>query len=213
MAMTDPRDHAAPPGDAAPVEMIDGHSVDELDAYLAAGRTPYDPAIENSAACLLYLSALARLRERSWDALTHEAENTPDRDELWITGLLDTIRDEVRAGRDIPLHHPDPAIRLTLTEAAVHGLIRAAADALDGVLLSRTVLDGDITQPGAPISLTLTAAIEYGFTVVDRAELLRATVQSALTQHTELAVTSVDVIIEDVYLGRDAAAPGGEAAS
>ncbi|TQL55990.1 Asp23/Gls24 family envelope stress response protein [Subtercola boreus] len=184
-------------------ELIDGHTVDELDAYLTAGRTPYDPSIENSASCLLYLSALERLRNRSWQALTREAADGHDRDELWITGLLDTIKDEVRAGRDIPLRHPDPTIRLTVTEAAVQGLIRDVADSLDGVILGRIVLVGDVTLPDEPVEVRMTVAAEYGRDLVALAERLRLAVARALDEHTELVIVSIAVTVEDVYRGRE----------
>ena len=200
--MTDSQDPSALP--PAEDETIDGHTASELDAYLAAGRTPYNASIENSADCILYLTALTRLKSRSWAALTREAEDEPGRDELWISGLLDTIRNEVRAGRDIPIRHPEPQIRLTLTEAAVHGLIRASADSLDGLILGRTVLDGEISTPGAPVTVALTVAAQYGLSLAASAEALRRSVAEALAEHTELNVTAISVTIEDVYLPTEA---------
>ena len=104
--------------DDAPVpeDDLDGHTMEELGAYLDRGRTPRDPAIEASPACRLALSGMQRLRELSWDAMQHRADAEPDRDSVWISGLLETIRSEVRAGRDVPVAHPDPLLRLTITE-------------------------------------------------------------------------------------------------
>ncbi|RFA12579.1 hypothetical protein B7R21_09535 [Subtercola boreus] len=200
MAMTE---HDDTPVRQSAEELIDGHSVDELDDYLSAGRKPYNPSIENSASCLLYLSALARLRNRSWRALTREAAGEPDRDELWITSLLDTIKNEVRAGRDIPIRHPDPTIRLTVTEAAVQGLIRDVADSLDGIILGRTVLVGDVTLPGEPVEVRMTVAAEYGHNLVSVTERLRHEVARALAEHTELMIVTIGITVEDVYRARE----------
>ena len=114
----------------APDDDLDGHTMDELSEYLDRDRTPYDPSIENSAACRLALAGMTRLQELSWNAMTKQSLLDPHRDDAWITGLLDTIKSEVKAGRDVPISHPDPTLRLALTEAAVRGMIRRAGERL-----------------------------------------------------------------------------------
>ena len=147
----------------------------------------------------LALSNMKRFRELSWSALERESHSDPDRDNTWITGLLETIRAEIRSGRDIPISHPDPALRLTITEAAVRGIIRRAGDTLGGVIMGRCVLDGDVTIPGEGVRVDITASIEFGRPVNATAELLRQRVAEALAEHTELLITKIDVVIDGVY--------------
>jgi len=189
------------PRDAA--EQVDGVPVDELADYLDRGRAPRDPRIEGSAACRLYLQALERVSSLSRASLEQEATREPDRDETWITGLLETIRHEVVGGRDIPVAHPDPSTKLSVTEAAARGLVRRAGDDLDGVLLSSTSFDGDVDAAGAPVVVRVTAAVRYGLDLNAVADALRGRVAAALARHTELAVTAVDVTIDDVWLPGD----------
>lgn len=178
---------------------LDGHTMEELGDYLDRGRTPYDPSIENSAACRLALTNMARVQELSWSALERESQLDPDRDDAWITGLLDTIKTEIKSGRDVPIAHPDPTLRLALTEAAVRGMIRRAGDTMGGVVMGRCVLDGDVTTPGRPIRVDVTASIEFGLSVQATADQLRVRIAAALDEHTELDVVGIDVTIDDVY--------------
>lgn len=191
--------------EATEVETIDGHTLDRLADYLAAGREPADPTIESSAACRLYLAALTRLQERSWAALAREAEREPDRDDVWIDGLLTSIRSEVRSGRDIPVSGPDSRSELSLTEGAVKGIIRRAVDAVGGVILGRCTLEGDVTEPGAPIAVEVTAAAAHDQDLRALADRLRRMVRSELDRHTELVITSIDVTIDDVYVAGEGA--------
>jgi len=195
------------PGDdlpgAAAVETIDGFTLDDLADYLERGRSPRDPRIEGSADCRLALQALERLAPLSRASLEQEAEREPDRDEAWIAGLLETIRGEVVGGRDIPVGHPDPRTVLSVTEAAARGLVRRAGDALDGVILTSTTFDGDVDVPGAPVVVRVTIAARYGLDLQRLADRLRRQVVAALATHTRLAVTAVDVTVDDVWLASD----------
>ncbi|QHC68240.1 Asp23/Gls24 family envelope stress response protein [Rathayibacter oskolensis] len=211
MAMT-PDDDALPEGPdvtpeaaapAEPADDFDGHTLDELSDYLDRGRQPYDPSIEGSAACRLALANLTRLNELSARALRRESEREPDRDEVWIAGLLDAIRAEVRSGRDVPVRHPDPTLRLALTEAAVRGMIRRAGDTMGGVIMGRCTLDGDVTTPGAVIRVDVTFALEFGLTVAEVGDRLRERIRYALERHTELVVGAIDVTVDDVYPRRE----------
>lgn len=189
-------DDAAVPED----DLVDGHTMEELGAYLDRGRIPRDASIENSPACRLALSGMQRLRELSWDAMQHRAEDDPDRDSAWISGLLDTIRAEVRSGRDIPVEHPDPRLRLTMTEAAVRGLVRRAGDTMGGVVMGRCTLDGDVAEPGTPIRVEVTASIAYGLPTDATADRLRARIAEVLARHTEIVIDRIDVVFDDVHV-------------
>lgn len=188
--------------DDAPVpeDDLDGHTMEELGAYLDRGRTPRDPAIEGSAACRLALSGMQRLRELSWDAMQQRADAEPDRDSAWISGLLETIRSEVRSGRDVPVEHPDPRLRLTITEAAVRGLVRRTGDTMGGLVMGRCTLDGDLAVPGAPIRVEVTASIAYGLPTDATADRLRARIEDVLARHTDLVIDRIDVVFDDVHV-------------
>ncbi|RIJ55664.1 hypothetical protein DZF99_08455 [Clavibacter phaseoli] len=204
MAMTDtsgtrpdpPDDGAAHDDDVA--DLVDGRTMEELADYLDRGRTPADPAIEGSAACRLALANLTRLSELSASGLRREADGDPDRDAAWISGLLDTIGAEVRSGRDVPISHPDPTLRLTITEAAVRGIVRRAGDSMGGVIMGRCVLDGDVATPGAVIRVDVTCALEFPLSVAGVADRLRARIRAALARHTELTVGGIDVTVDDI---------------
>jgi hypothetical protein len=192
---------ALPPG-ALPEDDLDGHTMDELAEYLDRGRTPRDPDIESSAACRLALSNMQRLRELSVDAMQRRADTDPDpdRETRWIDGLLATIRAETTSGRDVPVSHPDPRLRLTLTEAAVRNLVRRAGDTTGGIVMGRCTLTGDVSTPGTPITVDLTAAIAYGQSADETADRLRQRVADVLARHTELVVEQIDVTFDDVYI-------------
>ena len=194
----DARERPEPPDD-----LIDGRTIDELADYLDRGRTPADPGIEGSAACRLALANLSRLSELSASGLRREAARDPDRDAAWISGLLDTIGAEVRSGRDIPISHPDAALRLTLTEAAVRGIVRRAGDSMGGVIMGRCVLDGDVGTPGAVIRVEVTCAMEFPMPVAGTADRLRERIRQALARHTELTVGEVDVTVDDIRMPGD----------
>ncbi|MCS5715711.1 Asp23/Gls24 family envelope stress response protein [Herbiconiux sp. CPCC 205716] len=187
------------PDHSAPDPELDGHTLAELGEYLDRGRTPYDPSIENSPGCRLALANLTRLAGLSGGLLTRQAEREPDRDALWIAGLLEIIRAEIASGRDVPVAHPDPALRLTLTEAAVRGLVRQAGDTLGGVVMGRCVLDGDVGEPGAVIRLDLSCAVAYGLPIAPTVDWLRERVRAELARHTELVIGAIDVAVDDVY--------------
>lgn len=178
---------------------LDGHTIEELAEYLDRGRTPVDPSIERSAGCRLALSNMQRLRELSADALLRRADDDADRETGWIDRLLDAIRSEVRSGRDVPVPHPDPRLRLAVTEAAVRGIVRRAGDGMRTVLMGRCTLDGDIGTPGAPVRVDITAGLLYGASADETADELRAVVQRALERHTALRIDSIDVHFDDVF--------------
>lgn len=186
------------PHDAMPDDGLDGHTFEELVDYLERGRTPYDASIERSPACRLALAGLRRVSELSASALQQQADQQPDRDEAWIGALLSAIRSEVRSGREVPIAHPDPALRLALTEAAVRGLIRAAGDALDDVLIGRSSLEGDIDVPGAPVRVVVHCSIRFGDPAEAVAARIREAIDATLAEHTDLVIESITVVVEDV---------------
>ncbi|MEV8214181.1 Asp23/Gls24 family envelope stress response protein [Leifsonia sp. NPDC077715] len=187
--MTDP----LLPGD----DMIDGHTLDELSDYLARGRTPADPAIEGSAECRAALEALDRLSRTTRTMLEADAANRPA-DDGWVARILDGIRLDVQAGRRIPVAHPDPTADLALTEGAVRALIRGVGDGIDGVIVGRTRIDGDVETLGAPVDVHVEISVRYGEPFAELARRMREAVVAELARHAELTVATVDVTVTDV---------------
>lgn len=193
MAMTDSFD----PGPLDPGR-LGGHTVEELSDYLDRDRTPADPTIEDSPECRLALDAMTRLRTLARALIEDDARRDRAGDDAWVRGILAGLGREVEAGRSIPLAHPGPGVELGLTEGSVRGVVRAAGDSVGGVLIGRCELDGDVTVPGAPVTVRIWATAFWGHPLPELAGRVRAAVAAALARHTELSVAAVDVTIEDL---------------
>jgi uncharacterized alkaline shock family protein YloU len=181
---------------------LDGHTIEELSDYLDRGRVPADPSIDTSAASQIALASLARLRDAMTSLLQHEADQAPVLDESWVTAIMDGIALDARSGRDIPVSHPSPNARLAITEGAVRGLVRAAGDTIDNLIVGRCRLVGDVSIPGEPITITVDASIYRGESIPDLANTLRDALYKVLTAHTELTIAGIDVTISTIYLTR-----------
>jgi hypothetical protein len=184
-------------------QLIDGHTIEELAEYVAAGRTPADPSIDSSPASRQAMANLLRLTELTDAGLLRQARQEPARDEEWIASLLSSIRLELDEGRDIPISHPDPVLRLTLSESSVRGLIRRLGDTTGGIVEGRSTLDGDVTEPGAIIRIELTCAIRFGLPIDDTLDAVRSRIRDGLLRHTELVVGEIDIIVDDVFPVRE----------
>lgn len=203
--MTTPEMPASPPvwymSNDEP-DLLDGHTIDELSDYLDRGRLPVDPSIDTSAACQMALASLERLRGAMSTLLRDESEEQPIRDDNWVSAILDGIVLDVRSGRDIPISHPSPNAQLFVTEGAVRGLVRAAGDTVDNLIVGRCRLDGDLTALGAPITIAVDASIYRGESIPALADRLRDAIFAALRSHTELTIAAIDVTVRDIYLTR-----------
>lgn len=176
-----------------------GKTIEEISDYVESGRSPYDPEIETCPDCLNALDALERAGRLSRDLVAADAAEMPEPSENWFRGVMTAVRAELRAGRSIPLSHPDPRVSMTVTEGAVQALIRASGDAIDGVFVGHSRIVGDVEVPGAPIAIDITASVAWGTSLPAAAAAVRRAVTDALAQHTELNITAVDVTVEDLH--------------
>jgi hypothetical protein len=181
---------------------LDGHTIDELSDYLAHGHTPPNASIDGSAACQMALAALGRLRTATWTLLDDEAALEEPRDDSWVTSIMSSISLDSRAGRDIPLVPPTAERESTITEGAVRGMIRTAGDSLDGLIVGRVHLDGDVTQIGEPITIRIDATSLWGHNIPNAADALRRAVLDDLTRHTALTITGIDVTVHDLHTAK-----------
>ena len=177
-----------------------GYSIDDLSAYLDSGRTPRNEAIERNAECRSVLASLEHMGRLSRELMESEARESAadDSSPAWLRNVLTTISREVRAGRDIPYPGADERTTLAVTEGAVRSAIRAAGDEIPGVLVTRSRLDGDLDSPGAPLRVEVAISVLFGRPMQAAADAVRASVASALAQHSPLRVDSIDVRVEDV---------------
>ena len=181
-------------------DQLDGRTIEQLSDYLDRSKMPADPSIDQSPACQIALASLERLHGAMSLMVQDEADRAPSRDDSWVTTILEGIVRDSRSGRDIPISHPAPTARLAITEGAVRGLVRAAGDTVDNLIVGRCRLDGEITTLGAPITVTIDASVYKGENIPVLADKLRDTLFGALRTHTELAIVGIDVIIRDIYL-------------
>ena len=181
---------------------LDGHTIEELSDYLDRGRIPTDRSIEHSPSCRIALASLERLRGAMGTMLQNDVDRAPVPDDRWVSAIMGAIVFDARSGRDIPISHSAPNARLTVTEGAVRGLVRAAGDRVDNLIVGRCRLDGDVTVPGTPITITVDASVYKGERIPALADELRNTLLVLLHAHTELIIAAIDVIIRDIYLSK-----------
>ncbi|GAA4192573.1 hypothetical protein GCM10022288_25010 [Gryllotalpicola kribbensis] len=209
--MTDPR----PPYDFADLDIpdaanLDGHTIEELSAYLDAERTPTNFSIESSAGCQIALTALARLRELTAHTLEVQAAVEPEPPDSWVHSIMNRIALEARTGRDIPISHPAPTAHLTMTEGSVRGMIRAAGDSIPDVIVGRCRIDGDVTVPGEPVTVTIDISVAWGASIVVAADHARRAIRWELLRHSELNVAAIHITVQDVRFRRADALTGGQ---
>jgi uncharacterized alkaline shock family protein YloU len=176
-----------------------GKTLDELSDYLSHDRIPFDATIETCPECLNTLDALERLGQLSRDLLAEEADDQPPLPDSWIGNIMTNIQREMRAGRSLPLEHPDPRVAMTVTEGALRALVRAAGDSVTGILIGKCDITGDVEAPGAAITVTVTASLAWGQSGPLQASRVRARIYDALSQHTTLNIAAVDVTIHDIH--------------
>ncbi|MHA7294376.1 hypothetical protein [Arthrobacter sp. HLT1-21] len=176
-----------------------GRTIDELDEYLSNGRAPVNREIEQCPECQAALAALTRLRELTPTLLQRDMELHSDDDETWLDELFTTITIQARAGRTLTISSDDPDLTLTQTEGAVLSLIRAAGDAVNGALVGRCRLHGDLTTPDAEITVDVQMSVfwkdEY---LPSLADAIRTEIRDTLDRHTELNITTIDITVVDL---------------
>lgn len=181
---------------------LDGHTVDELVDYLDAGREPADPSIEGSAACRIALDALERVRSVAERILDEDARAEAPRDDSWLLAIMANISREARAGRRVPLSETeldDELPELAVTEGALRGVVRAAGDADPDVITGRCRFEGDLERFGAVVDVRMTVTVRWGRRALDAAEEVRERVRSALAEHSDLVLGSIDIVVDDLW--------------
>lgn len=177
-----------------------------LSDYLDRGENPPDDFLNKAPENRIAFDALTRFRSMAQNILDDDVTAEPDRDDSWVSGILKNIHREARAGRSIPVSHPSPKAALTLTEGAVRGLIRSAGDGVAGTFIGSCKLEGDVTEPGSPVTVNVEASVFWGERMPQTAQRLRDAITTSLLHHTELNIVAVNVTVTDVHLRRNAQA-------
>lgn len=185
-----------------------GHDIETLSDYLDRGMTPADPSIDDSPECQRMLRSLRRVRSLAEPLLEADVAAVKPLEQNWIRGIMETIGREVKAGRDIPFAASDDASTLVITEGTVRGLVRDAGDITPGVLVGKCVLDGEVTRIGAPIALRVTVSAVWGKPVPSTTDELRRNIIAAIRRHTDLVLTSVDIVVDDLFIDEGGAGGG-----
>lgn len=179
---------------AEPAE-LDGHTIDELAAYLDAGRVPYDPAIEESAACRHALAALERLHAVSADLLSDPPAG--EEDDSWVAGVLAHIAADAHAGADFPVAVTAEGDEVVMTEGALRALLRAVGDDEPGVLVGRIRFAGDLADPSSTVVITVDVTLAQGLPIPLATSRLRAAMRSAVERHIGLQPV-LDIVVRDL---------------
>ncbi len=186
-------------------ELIDGFSLDELSDYLDSAREPVRLDIEESPEARHALARLERLRVLSGELLDADSATAASPDESWFQSIIRGLSREVRAGRPIPILSPDPAVKLTVSEGALRALIRDTGDSVPGAIVGRTRFDGDLTTPGAHVTVNIDLTAYAHIPLPDLADRIRAATADALHLHTDLTVAAINITVTDIYTTH----PGG----
>lgn len=199
---------------------LDGHSIEELSAYLDHGRQPFNASIEGSASCALALAAMERLSAVTATLLADTAEPPPGRLDQWMSGILARISLDAHAGRDLPLAPPAGDDVLLVTEGALRSLVRAAGDRLAGALVGRVTIQGDLgsstagsstaDSSTAEVALRVEMDVLVGIAIPAVVAELRREIDAAVRRHTTFSVPTIDVVVRDLHLidgGRSRSGP------
>ncbi|AFR30951.1 Asp23/Gls24 family envelope stress response protein [Arthrobacter sp. Rue61a] len=175
-----------------------GHSLAELSTYLDTGELEDPTHVEGCPECQSGLAALRRLSELGSELLTSDVADAGSGNDDWMQSILDNLRLELRPGRIIPLRPGNPMDSLGETEGSVSALIRSVADALPGTAVGRCRLNGDVTVPGAGITVEVDLAVVFGHSIEERAATLRDELAEVLAVQTELNIQSINITVTDV---------------
>lgn len=178
---------------------LDGHTIGELADYLDRGRTPPDPSIEGSPACLTAMAALARLRAVSASFLTapgNRGDGEPD--DTWVQQVMGEIAADARAGADFVLARTESGDEIVMTEGALRSVVRAAGDEEPGFLVGRVRFEGDLSSPPGPLTVVIDVVVAYGVVIPAAVQRLRTAVLERLELHTRFRGARIDVTVRDL---------------
>lgn len=175
------------------------HSLEDLEEYLRTGHPDLEPHVRSCPGCRSSIRALRRLRDLT-DALFHDdILRAGTGDATWLDNIVAKLRLETRAGRTLPFTSSHPEDPLPHTEGSVVALIRTIGDTVGGATIGRCQLHGDLATPGAEVRVQVHISALWGHPLPDLVRTLRHRLFDALTVHTELNITGIDITVTDIH--------------
>lgn len=93
---------------------------------------------------------------------------------------------------------PSAAGSITIEADALAGLVRAAAERVDGARVRRPRRGLDVSVAGGSVRVTLELACRFGTVLPELARAVQESVVTALREATSLEVAAVDVSVEEL---------------
>ena len=159
---------------STPSDTLDcGHSLAELSEYLDTGLIGDPEHLAQCPECQAGLASLRRLSALGNELIDADITEAGSGTDDWMQAILGNLRLELRPGRSIPVRGEEPGDILAETEGSISALIRSIADGMPGTAAGKCRLQGDVTEPGAPITVDVELAVVYGHPLKEQAAALR----------------------------------------
>lgn len=201
--------------------------LEDLADLLHAGSPYREDHVRGCPECRARLAALRRLEALSAELVQEETRAAGAGDQSWLEDALATVTLEAGAGlSDSPDSTLPGGVRQGAqrggvqrgdvpegggrfrTEGAILSLLRATGDSVDGTIIGKCRLHGELTTAQAPVRVEVSVTALWGYPLPGLAADLRATLSGALAAHTDLNVAGIDIVVTDLI-----GAPPGSADS
>ena len=150
---------------------------------------------EHSRSCPHCQAALAEIRPVAEAVSQLAAEPVSPPADL-AANVMNAIRARIHRNHRIQL--PAPAgMRLDIREQAAAGILRAAADRVDGVRARSCRLS--VAASGTLAGVQLAISVRYGTPAGQRADAVRAAVRAAARSQLGLALDSINIDVTDIH--------------
>lgn len=176
-----------------------GYPLEDLEEYLRTGHPDLGPHLRSCPGCRASIRALKRLRDLTDALVRDDILRAGTGDTTWLDHIVDKLRLETRAGRTLPVTSSHPEDLLPHTEGSVTALIRTIGDTIAGATIGRCQLHGDLATPGAEVRIQVHISALWGHPLPDLVRTLRHRLFDALTDHTELNITGIDITVTDIH--------------
>lgn len=148
--------------------------------------------------CAETLAELRALRLATEELVSTEiAEQS--KDTSWLDTLMSNMVFEARAGRAIPLRAEYTVDSFSVSEGALISAVRYAADQLEGIVIGRCQLVGNVENAEAKITVNATASAEFGIDALVAAQSLEHVIQKELERVAHLRPESINVVVGDFF--------------
>ncbi|GAA3690023.1 hypothetical protein GCM10023081_29380 [Arthrobacter ginkgonis] len=177
------------------------------DALVAGSPSPEDH-VRGCPECRARLEALRRLEALSAELLQEDIRAAGAGDQSWLEDVLANLSLEPKAGRSVPRAGIRPEgvhgngvpedSGCFRTEGSIISLIRATGDSVDGTIIGKCRLHGELATAQAPVRVEVSVTALWGYPLPGLAADLRATLSGALAAHTDLNVAAIDILVTDL---------------